>query len=81
MLRIADTEFLVLVHSAGEICLRASEGAIRRAAQEFNRSERAAYDLSFTLGHSLYLQGVDTPEGFLKRMSDQALIERGNAAI
>ena len=81
MLRIADTEFLVLVHSAGEISLRASEAAIRRAAQEFNRSERAAYDLSFTLGHSLYLQGVDTPEGFLKRMSDQALIERGNAAI
>jgi len=72
MLRIAGAEYLVLIHSTGEITLRSAEAAIRRSVREFNTAERAAYDLYLSLGHSMYLHGVDTPEAFLKRIHEQA---------
>lgn len=74
-IRFAGDEFIILVRTSKEQELIEIEEAIRKGVKDFNSTEQKPYQLSFSLGHSLYLLDTST-DSFLNAMDNQMYEEK-----
>lgn len=75
-IRFAGDEFMVIFKSTSEKELEKTIEAIRDELKLFNETEQRQYQLSLSLGYSLYDPENGTLDGFLKSMDDNMYVEK-----
>ena len=74
-IRFAGDEFIILMRTDKEQELIQIEENLRKALEEFNSTEQKPYQLSFSIGHSMYQPDVST-DNFLNQMDNQMYEEK-----
>ena len=74
-IRFAGDEFIILMLTDKEQDLIQIEEKLRKALKEFNSTEQKPYQLSFSIGHSMYQPDVST-DNFLNQMDNQMYEEK-----
>jgi diguanylate cyclase (GGDEF)-like protein len=75
-IRFAGDEFMIMFKSTSEKELEKTIEAIREELKLFNETEQRQYQLSLSLGYSLYDPENGTLDGFLKNMDDNMYVEK-----
>lgn len=75
-IRFAGDEFMIMFKSTSEKELEKTIEAIREELKLFNETEQRQYQLSLSLGYSLYDSENGTLDGFLKNMDDNMYVEK-----
>ncbi|WP_028518345.1 GGDEF domain-containing protein [Ruminococcus flavefaciens] len=73
--RFAGDEFIIITDAESEFELLNIEKSIRNHLNKFNLEDRADYQLSFSIGISLF-NGKDTIDKFLSEMDDNMYLEK-----
>ncbi|MBR7083741.1 MAG: GGDEF domain-containing protein [Oscillospiraceae bacterium] len=74
-IRFAGDEFIILMRTNKEQDLIQIEDTLREALKKFNSTEQKLYQLSFSIGHSIY-QADATIDSFLNQMDYQMYEEK-----
>lgn len=74
-IRFAGDEFIILMRTDKEQELVQVEEKLREALKEFNSTEQKPYQLSFSIGHSMYQPDVST-DSFLNQMDNEMYEEK-----
>ena len=74
-IRFAGDEFIILMRTDKEQDLIQIENNLRKALKEFNDTEYKPYQLSFSIGHSMYQPEVSA-DSFLNQMDNQMYEEK-----
>ena len=75
-IRFAGDEFMVMFKATTEKELQSTIKAIREELQLFNETEQRQYQLSLSLGYSMYDPSTQTIDQFLKNMDDNMYEEK-----
>lgn len=73
--RFAGDEFIIISEADSEFDLLNIEKSIRNHLSKFNAEDRSDYQLSFSIGKSLF-SGADTIDKFLNEMDDNMYTEK-----
>ena len=74
--RFAGDEFILLVKNTTDKEMMSIIDSIREEVRMFNETENRQYQLSLSLGYSIYDPGKDTVDDFLKHMDDNMYEEK-----
>lgn len=76
LVRFAGDEFIVLVRTEDEKDLIRIERSIRDEIDRFNQEGGRPYDLSFSIGHSMFRYEEAAEDTFLSEMDDRMYLEK-----
>ncbi len=74
-IRFAGDEFIVIMQNSNDAEITAVAESIRKAVDEFNRNNNRVYELSLSIGSSVFLSGSSADE-FLKSMDENMYSEK-----
>ena len=75
-IRFAGDEFIILLKDCNEESLKKVVQSIREELKLFNETENRQYQLSLSLGYTLFEYGKDDSDSFFKKMDDNMYEEK-----